>query len=61
MEIKSGQNYFSIKPKAIAGYAYFCGHCGEPIGARKYCDMCRTKAGRAEVDKLNEEINENNN
>ncbi len=46
-----------IKPNAIAGYAYFCGHCGDPIGSGKYCNMCRTKAGRAEVDRLNEEIN----
>ena len=49
-----------IKPRAGAGWVYLCGHCEDPIGSGKYCRGCKTKAGRAEVDKLNQQINEKN-
>ena len=58
--VKEASGFFVgsiLEPKARSGYACFCAHCGEPVGTGKYCAMCRTKAGRAEVDRLNAEIN----
>lgn len=34
---------------------FLCVHCGERYKGR-YCIRCKTKAGRDEIDKQNEEI-----
>lgn len=40
-------------------YRFHCTHCGE-LCKGSHCAKCKTKEGRAEVDRLNAEIKQEN-
>lgn len=57
MALTDAQKKKILSP-AIRGFIYECVHCGERGITGKYCNICRTKAGRDSIDEANRKIKE---